>query len=96
MQATTATAQSYKSSKRLRKSKMQSRWVQPHPLHGFMKKIVIAKIPAEGGYFLKKMKLKTAIQKGYYKVNTTDPKVKEKIEAALASIKNAEAAKLNA
>ena len=78
------------------KVKKSNRWVQPHPLHGLLKKIVVVKIPTEGGYFLKKMKLKTAIQKGYYKVNTTDAKTKEAIERALAPIKQAEATKLQA
>lgn len=66
-----------------------------HPLHGHLKKIVIAKIPAEGGYYLKKMKLKTAIQKGYYKVNTTDTKTKVAIEKALEPFKNSEDTNLN-
>lgn len=55
----------------------------PHPLHGHLKKIVVVKIPAAGGYYMQRMKLKTALQKGYYKVNTTDPKTKAAIEKAL-------------
>lgn len=79
-----------------KKQGTRARWVQPHPLHGHLKKIVLVKVPTEGGYFLQKMKLKTAIQKGHYKVNTTDAKTKEAIEKALAPIKQAEATKLQA
>lgn len=64
--------------------KVVGKLVNLHPLHGYLKKVVIAKIPTEGGYFLKHMKLKTALQKGYYKVNTTDTKTKASIEKALA------------
>ena len=59
----------------------------PHPLHGHLKKIVVVKIPAEGGYFMQRMKLKTALQKGYYSVNATNPKDKAAIEKALETIK---------
>ena len=59
----------------------------PHPLHGHLKKIVVVKIPAEGGYFMQRMKLKTAIQKGYYLVNAVNPKDKASIEKALETIK---------
>lgn len=59
-----------------------------HPLHGHLKKIVVVKIPTEGGYFLQRMKLKTAIQKGYYSVNATNPKDKVAIEKALEPIKS--------
>lgn len=63
----------------------------PHPLHGHLKKVVVAKIPTEGGYFLKYMKLKTALQKGYYKVNATDAKSKAAIEKALEPFQNTNA-----
>ena len=63
------------------------RHAMPHPLHGHLKKIVLVKIPAEGGYYLKYMKLKTALQKGYYKVNTTDTKTKAAIEKSLEPFK---------
>ena len=59
----------------------------PHPLHGHLKKIVVVKIPTEGGHFLQRMKLKTALQKGYYSVNATNPKDKAAIEKALEPIK---------
>ena len=59
----------------------------PHPLHGHLKKIVVVKIPAEGGYFMQRMKLKTALQKGHYSVNATNPKDKAAIEKALEPIK---------
>lgn len=59
----------------------------PHPLHGHLKKIVLVKIPTEGGHFLQRMKLKTALQKGYYSVNATNPKDKVAIEKALEPIK---------
>jgi hypothetical protein len=62
-----------------------------HPLYGHLKKVVVAKIPAEGGYFLKSMKLKTALQKGYYKVNATDAKTKASIEKALEPFQNTNA-----
>ena len=58
-----------------------------HPLHGHLKKIVRAKIPTDGGYFLKYMKLKTALPKGYYKVNTSDAKTKAAIEKAIEPFK---------
>ena len=32
-----------------------------HPLQGYLKKVVVAKIPVDGGYFLKRMKLKRNI-----------------------------------
>lgn len=86
------TEQNYKSSKRLRNSKkLNSAAASTHPLHGHLKKVVAAKIPAEGGYFLKRMKLKTALQKGLYKVNATDPKTKESIEKALEPFQNVNA-----
>ena len=59
----------------------------PHPLHGHLKKIVVVKVPAEGGYYMQRMKLKTALQKGYYSVNATNPKDKAAIEKALEPIK---------
>ena len=59
----------------------------PHPLHGHLKKIVVVKIPTEGGHFLQRMKLKTALQKGHYSVNATNPKDKAAIEKALEPIK---------
>ena len=64
-------------------AKVVGKVAKPHPLHGHLSKVVIARIPVEGGYFLRKMKLKTALQKGYYKVNTTDAKTKASIEKAL-------------
>lgn len=64
---------------------------KPHPLHGNLKKIVIVKIPTEGGYFLQRMKLKTALQKGYYQVNATNPKGKEAIDKALEPFRKSEA-----
>lgn len=82
------TEQNYKSSKRLRNSKKLNTPASFHPLHGHLKKVVSAKIPAEGGYFLKRMKLKTALQKGFYKVNATDPKTKASIEKALEPFQN--------
>lgn len=85
------TEQNYNSSKRLRNSKKLNTVSSPHPLHGHLKKVVVAKIPAEGGYFLKRMKLKTALQKGYYKVNATDPKTKASIEKALEPFQNTNA-----
>ena len=59
----------------------------PHPLHGHLKKIVVVKIPTEGGHLLQRMKLKTALQKGHYSVNATNPKDKAAIEKALEPIK---------
>lgn len=58
-----------------------------HPLHGHLKKIVVVKIPVEGGHYLQRMKLKTALQKGHYSVNATNPKDKAAIEKALEPIK---------
>lgn len=71
----------------------KAKFIQPHPLHGHLKKIVIARIPAAGGYYLKRMKLKTALQKGYYKVNTTDIKTKAAIEKALEPFNNSDEVK---
>ena len=85
------TEQAYKSSKKLRNSKKLNTSATVHPLHGHLKKVVVAKIPAEGGYFLKRMKLKTALQKGYYKVNATDDKSKAVIEKALEPFQNTNA-----
>lgn len=85
------TEQTYKSSKGLRNSKKLNIPASINPLHGHLKKVVVAKIPVEGGYFLKRMKLKTALQKGYYKVNTTDSKTKESIDKALAPFQNTNA-----
>ena len=59
----------------------------PHPLHGHLKKIVVVKIPTEGGHFLQRMKLKTALQKGHYSVNATNPIDRAAIEKALEPIK---------
>jgi hypothetical protein len=61
-----------------------------HPLHGHLKKVVVVKIPApeQGGYYLQRMKLKTAIQKGYYTVNATNPKDKAAIEKDLNDYKS--------
>lgn len=64
------------------------RLATPHPLHGHLKKIVVVKIPTEGGFFMQRMKLKTAIQKGYYSVNATNPKDKAAIEKALEPSKS--------
>jgi len=58
-----------------------------HALYGHLKKIVVVKIPAEGGHYLQRMKLKTALQKGHYSVNATNPKDKAAIEKALEPIK---------
>lgn len=68
--------------------KVVGKLATPHPLHGHLKNIVVVKVPTEGGYFLQKMKLKTAIQKGYYKVNTTNPKDKAAIDKVLAGVKS--------
>ena len=62
--------------------KVIGRLATPHPLHGHLKKIVVVKIPTEGGHFMQRMKLKTAIQKGHYSVNATNPKDKAAIEKA--------------
>lgn len=67
------------------------RLATPHPLHGHLKKIVVVKIPAAGGYYMQRMKLKTALQKGHYKVNTTDAKTKAAIEKALEPFQKADA-----
>ena len=71
---------------KIHKSEVSSNPVR-HPLHGHLKKIVVVKIPAEGGYFMQRMKLKTALQKGYYSVNAVNPKDKAAIEKALETIK---------
>lgn len=57
-----------------------------HPLHGHLKNIVAAKIPVEGGFIYKQIKLKTALQKGYYKVQAND-KDKKQIESKLEALK---------
>lgn len=71
---------------KIHKSKISNNPVN-HPLHGHLKKIVVVKIPTEGGHFMQRMKLKTAIQKGHYSVNATNPKDKAAIEKALEHIK---------
>lgn len=62
-----------------------------HPLHGHLKSIVAAKIPVENvGFYYKKMKLKTALQKGHYQVqadNKTKKKVTEKLATHIEAIK---------
>lgn len=68
------------------------RLATPHPLHGHLKKIVVVKIPVEGGYYMQRMKLKTALQRGYYSINATTPKDKAAIEKALEPFQKVEAA----
>lgn len=85
------TEQNYRSSKKLRKGKKLNNPTTLHPLHEHLNKVVATKIPTEGGYFLKYMKLKTALQKEYYKVNPTDPKTKASIEKALEPFQNTNA-----
>lgn len=64
------------------------RMATPHPLHGHLKKLVVVKVPTEGGHYLQRMKLKTALQKGYYQVNATNPKDKAAIEKALEPLQS--------